>query len=171
MSISLELSFDAARFQTASARISKIDGPLFVVSLDYVAALDKKDPEAIVAAAEAFERNGRYALAIHGYRTAAVLFMEQRQPTAADETVRKEQDLVERLRPREIETSRFFSEPTDLSDREREIARLASNGLSNQQIATDLVLSIRTVESHVYHALRKLGLSSRHSLRYYREKL
>ncbi|MBT2428317.1 S8 family serine peptidase [Streptomyces sp. ISL-112] len=48
-----------------------------------------------------------------------------------------------------------------LSPRERAVARLVSLGLSNREIARELVLSHRTVEHHVARALRKLGVSSR----------
>ncbi|NUV67462.1 AAA family ATPase [Streptomyces sp. CAI-121] len=48
-----------------------------------------------------------------------------------------------------------------LSPRERAVAHLASLGLSNREIARELVLSHRTVEHHVARALRKLGVSSR----------
>ncbi|WP_411084107.1 AAA family ATPase [Streptomyces sp. cmx-18-6] len=48
-----------------------------------------------------------------------------------------------------------------LSPREAAVARLASLGLSNREIARELVLSHRTVEHHVARALRKLGVSSR----------
>ncbi|MEU5373859.1 AAA family ATPase [Streptomyces sp. NPDC005951] len=48
-----------------------------------------------------------------------------------------------------------------LSPRERAVARLAALGLSNREIASELVLSHRTVEHHVARALRKLGVSSR----------
>ena len=54
---------------------------------------------------------------------------------------------------------------TDLSDREREIALLAAEGRTNREIAAELFLSPRTVETHMSHALRKLGLSSREELR------
>jgi DNA-binding CsgD family transcriptional regulator len=53
----------------------------------------------------------------------------------------------------------------DLSRREREVARLAAVGRTNREIAADLFLSPRTVESHVSNALRKLGLTSRAELR------
>ncbi|MBF8186825.1 AAA family ATPase [Nonomuraea sp. K274] len=52
-----------------------------------------------------------------------------------------------------------------LSSREREVALLAAEGKTNQEIATELFLSRRTVESHVSSALRKLGLLSRKELR------
>ncbi|OLE29850.1 MAG: hypothetical protein AUG44_02615 [Actinobacteria bacterium 13_1_20CM_3_71_11] len=48
-----------------------------------------------------------------------------------------------------------------LSPRERQVAELIAQGLSNHQIATQLVTSQRTAESHVQNILRKLGFSSR----------
>ena len=51
-----------------------------------------------------------------------------------------------------------------LSDREREVAVLARAGLTNRQIADQLVLSVRTVENHMSSVLRKLGFSGRGDL-------
>ncbi|WP_020017993.1 helix-turn-helix transcriptional regulator [Promicromonospora sukumoe] len=51
-----------------------------------------------------------------------------------------------------------------LSGREREVALLAAQGRTNRQIAADLFLSPRTVESHVRNALRKLDCTSRADL-------
>ena len=48
-----------------------------------------------------------------------------------------------------------------LTPREAEVARLLARGLSNKQIAAELVISERTVHAHVYRILGKLGLSSR----------
>ena len=48
-----------------------------------------------------------------------------------------------------------------LTRREREIAELLAQGLSNKEIAAGLVISQRTVETHVDHVLGKLGLTSR----------
>jgi DNA-binding NarL/FixJ family response regulator len=48
-----------------------------------------------------------------------------------------------------------------LTAREREIATAIANGSSNREIADALVLSERTVESHVSHILAKLGFRSR----------
>jgi DNA-binding NarL/FixJ family response regulator len=48
-----------------------------------------------------------------------------------------------------------------LTRREQEVAQLVAQGLSNKQIATQLVLSQRTAESHVENILRKLGFTSR----------
>ena len=48
-----------------------------------------------------------------------------------------------------------------LSVREREVARLAAEGLSNKEIATRLHVSVQTVESHIRHVLTKVGLTNR----------
>ena len=54
--------------------------------------------------------------------------------------------------------------PALLSAREREVAVLAGEGLTNRQIAERLHVSVRTVESHVYRACSRLGLSDRAAL-------
>jgi NarL family two-component system response regulator LiaR len=48
-----------------------------------------------------------------------------------------------------------------LSEREIEVLRLATRGLSNQQIADELFLSLRTVQAHLGHIFNKLRVSSR----------
>ncbi|WP_434318306.1 LuxR C-terminal-related transcriptional regulator [Leifsonia sp. P73] len=58
----------------------------------------------------------------------------------------------------------FFSTPIALTDREREITRLVATGLSNPEIASRLVLSVRTVESHVSRVMRKTSATNRGEL-------
>jgi DNA-binding CsgD family transcriptional regulator len=51
-----------------------------------------------------------------------------------------------------------------LTDRQREIIELVAAGFSNKEIAERLVMSVRTVEGHVYHAYQRLGAGSREEL-------
>jgi DNA-binding NarL/FixJ family response regulator len=51
-----------------------------------------------------------------------------------------------------------------LTSREVEIARLAADGTSNQEIASSLAISPRTVERHITNILAKLGLRNRTEL-------
>lgn len=56
-------------------------------------------------------------------------------------------------------------DPFDLlTDREREVFQLAAEGLNNPQIAERLSLSVRTVEMHRAHLMRKLGLKTQTEL-------
>jgi two-component system response regulator NreC len=54
--------------------------------------------------------------------------------------------------------------PDGLSDRELEILRLIALGFTNSQVAEELFLSVRTVETHRAHIQQKLGLSDRAEL-------
>jgi two-component system response regulator NreC len=60
------------------------------------------------------------------------------------------------------ERRRAESDP--LSEREREVLRLLALGHTNQEIAAQLYISVRTAETHRAHIMRKLSLSSRAQL-------
>lgn len=51
-----------------------------------------------------------------------------------------------------------------LTPRERQVAGMAASGMTNRQIAEKLVISQRTVDSHIERSLAKLGISSRSQL-------
>ncbi|HEY3631714.1 MAG TPA: response regulator transcription factor [Jatrophihabitantaceae bacterium] len=51
-----------------------------------------------------------------------------------------------------------------LTPREREVLRLLARGYAYKEIAAELYISIKTVETHASNVLRKLQLSSRHQL-------
>ena len=51
-----------------------------------------------------------------------------------------------------------------LTEREREVMRLIARGYAYKEVAKELFISVKTVETHVSSVLRKLQLSSRHEL-------
>ena len=53
----------------------------------------------------------------------------------------------------------------ELTPQQRQIVRLASDGLTNRQIGDRLFLSPRTVSSHLYRSYPKLGVAGRNQLR------
>ena len=58
-----------------------------------------------------------------------------------------------------------LSEPEDdLTERERDVLRLIALGYTNQEIAKQLFLSVRTIEAHRRHILNKLRLKTRADL-------
>lgn len=96
--------------------------------------------------------------AVNELDAARVLFADVGAPRLHAEAVRR----VRRLTPG-VPTSRngFDGGTCELSAREREVAGLVARGYSNREIAEELVLSIRTVTTHVSHIFAKLGVSSR----------
>jgi DNA-binding NarL/FixJ family response regulator len=58
----------------------------------------------------------------------------------------------------------FDPELDQLTPREREVLRLIARGYTYKEIARELYISLKTVETHVSSVLRKLQLSTRHQL-------
>jgi LuxR family transcriptional regulator, maltose regulon positive regulatory protein len=78
---------------------------------------------------------------------------------AAPEAARAERLLAElQVRAR---TSPEITDPDGLTPREIEVLRLIAAGRSNQQIASDLVLSVRTVERHISNLYTKLSFTGK----------
>jgi len=70
--------------------------------------------------------------------------------------------LLDRLgeQPRKVQTEAMAA----LTVSERRVARMAADGLTNRQIANELVVTVKAVEWHLSHVYRKLGIASRVNL-------
>lgn len=68
---------------------------------------------------------------------------------------------LKELRRLEARTKARTTLPYGLTRREMEVAELVAQGLTNQQVAEKLVLSVRTVETHLSRAFTKIGVTSR----------
>ena len=49
----------------------------------------------------------------------------------------------------------------DLTQREMDVLKLAAKGMSNREIAEELVISVRTVQTHLNNVFNKVGVGSR----------
>ena len=63
-----------------------------------------------------------------------------------------------------IEVAAVDEDLDRLSEREREVMRLIARGYAYKEVAKELFISVKTVETHMSSVLRKLQLSSRHEL-------
>lgn len=114
--------------------------------------------EALVALGSALRRAGRPTDAReplgHGLQVARNCGATPLAARAHDELV------ATGLRPRKT----IRAGPDALTPAEQRVARMAADGLTNRQIAATLVLSTRTIETHLARAYLKLGVKSRHTL-------
>ncbi len=69
--------------------------------------------------------------------------------------------------PAEENPSSVDPELDQLTSREREVLRLIARGYTYKEVARELSISVKTVETHVSAVLRKLQLTSRHQLTYW----
>jgi len=53
---------------------------------------------------------------------------------------------------------------SDLTEKEKEIALMIADGLSNKEIATKMKIALSTVKGHIHHIFEKVGISDRVSL-------
>ncbi len=109
---------------------------------------------------EWLRRRGRRVDAREQLRSARARFVEMGAAAFAQRAKRELLATGETARRRTIETT------DDLTPHEARIARMARDGASNQDIATELFVSRKTVEYHLHKVFSKLGISARQQLEY-----
>jgi DNA-binding CsgD family transcriptional regulator len=142
-----------------------VEGPLPSARAAHAVALSTRDAPGLEAASVAFEGLGAVLLGAEAAADAAVAWHQRGEPRRAAAAERRSRALSDRcegaLTPALIAT---VSARATLTPRELEIARLASGGLSNKEIAARLVVSHRTVENQLHSAYEKLGVEGRSEL-------
>ena len=150
-------------------RLSRIaescDGRLIPSFARHARALAARNAPGLDEVSRTFEEMGAFLLAAEAAAEASREYRRlgsRRQALAAGSRARILADLCEGAQtPGLID----IEEPSPLTRREREVAALAARGLTNQQIADRLVLSVRTVGNHLHSAYAKLAVSGRDELR------
>ena len=107
---------------------------------------------------EWLRRRGRRLDAREQLRTARVSFLEMGAEAFAQRAIRELLATGETARKRTDETR------GELTPHETRIARMARDGASNQDIATQLFVSRKTVEYHLHKVFTKLGIKTRQQL-------
>ncbi len=108
---------------------------------------------------EWLRREGRRVDAREQLLTAHEMFASIGMEAFAERARRELLATGERVRKRSVETL------DELTPQELQIARLAADGRTNQEIGAELFLSSRTVEWHLRKVFAKIGVGSRRELR------
>jgi DNA-binding CsgD family transcriptional regulator len=143
---------------------SQVDGDLVATRAAYASALAARDGEVLGKVAGDFEDLGTILYAAEASAEAAVLLRhagETRRAAAAEQRAAR---LLVRCEGAATPPVRFISARVRLTQGELDTAMQAAAGRSNKQIAAEMQLSVRTVESHLQRAYEKLGISGRHEL-------
>lgn len=130
----------------------------------HATAAAARDPAALEAAAGRLADAGAMLLAAEAQSAAARTYAGQGRTDHARSAAARARQLAAAC-PGARTPLLHAPPPPALTARERQVARLAAQGLTSDQIAGQLVISVRTAESHLYHVFRKLGAHSRDELR------
>ncbi|MDX2565405.1 LuxR C-terminal-related transcriptional regulator [Streptomyces sp. TX20-6-3] len=163
---------DIARLGGATAEVADrlreiaqvIPGPLALGRALLVEGLAEDDPVRLLRAVDELDRAGADLLAAEAASAASVVWLrngESRYAAAASHRAATylsrcpgvRTPIIQRAQPARM-----------LTEREKEIAWLASSGMPSKAIAERLVVSVRTIDNHLQRIYLKLGVSNRRDL-------
>lgn len=159
----VEIHPDAARADAVATAAEGADSRLLTLIGRYVLALVSTDGSLQAATGEELLKAGLsgYGLAL---LAAGAHTLAGTDPDRAADVLRQARRLAGKLGgdyPRVVDP---VPPRSALTAREREVAELAAQGMSNQEVASTLMLSVRTVENHLHRAFQKLDVTSRSEL-------
>ena len=124
-----------------------------------------RDGAALMNAAEEMAAIGALRYAVEAASDAAAAFLSQGRHDSARRAAARAQQLHVPDQGAELPPiDGLDATAVDLTRREAQLVDLAREGLSNAEIADRLVLSVRTVETHLYRGMQKLGIKDRRDL-------
>lgn len=159
----LEITPDPEQLREVTRLAEMLDGEFVHAYLAAVTLQHDREQRSgeLVEVAERLVRSGRTGLALSLLQRSS----SESDPAAAALGDRLAADILSRAPERVYETARVHPRHTTLTGREGEVARLIAQGLGNAQIAELLVLSVRTVETHVHRIMRKLNCGTRQQVK------
>jgi DNA-binding CsgD family transcriptional regulator len=143
---------------------STVAGPLAAARVLHVDALVSGDPAAMAAACEALAGCGAALLAAEACEGAAEEYRRAGDSRTATAQLRRAAELRSACDGAATPGLARAEGPSPLTKREAEIALLAAKGLASKDIATQLFVSVRTVDNHLARIYDKLGVAGRAGL-------
>lgn len=156
---SLMIHFDPARAKAFRARAEELGGSLFGAYLDARAAAHDRDPRQVEIAAGLLHEHDAGNESLTFYMLASRLYREVGDLDRAARARTSARTIGDRLGI-SARSMAALEEP-EFTSREREVIRLVAAGRSNNEIAAELFVGVRTVESHMRNIRRKSGAVGR----------
>jgi DNA-binding CsgD family transcriptional regulator len=141
-----------------------VEGPRAGLVARFAAGLRDHNGAELAAVSKEFEGMGDRVAAVDAAAHAAVAYRRQNLTGSASGCSARAQELAEQCGGAFTPAFRGVAERLPLTLREKEIAMLIGQGMSNRAIAAHLTVSVRTVEGHIYRAMVKTGAVSREDL-------
>ncbi|HET9258020.1 MAG TPA: LuxR C-terminal-related transcriptional regulator [Pseudonocardiaceae bacterium] len=144
---------------------SCVDGPLPALFVRHGAALSRADGAGLDAVAAGFADLGYLLLAVDASAQAAHIHRANGRIGSATMAAARARELATHCESARTPALALLTDPTELTRRETELARLAASGLTNRTIAQRLAISVRTVDNTLHQVYTKLGVAGRNDLR------
>jgi DNA-binding CsgD family transcriptional regulator len=165
-----QLAYDALRAGAAAApalerMAARNESRLVTAYARHASAKAARDGTALIEVAEEMAAIGALRYAVEAASDAAAAFLSAGRQDSARRAAAIARQLHVPDQGGELpRIDGLDATAIDLTLREAQLIELAGQGLSNAEIADRLVISIRTVETHLYRGMQKLGIKDRHNL-------
>jgi DNA-binding CsgD family transcriptional regulator len=168
--IEAEALHHAARFgdDTVADRLAElqehVSGRVVALQSRHAAALAAADGDGLDRVSHEFENIGLILSAADSAAHASPIYERAGQRRKSTEAGARALALAAQCGGAVTPAIKFAAKPLPVTLREREIAGLIAEGMSNREIAERLTVSVRTVEGHIYRACVKLDVTDRDEL-------
>jgi DNA-binding NarL/FixJ family response regulator len=153
---------------TTAARLDElagqVQGPRAATAAAHAAALAAGSGEGLVEACRRYEAFGDRLAAADAAAQAVTVYQKAGLRGAAMSASAIAQRLATECQGAQTPASRAATTSQPFTDRQREIISLAAQGLSNKEIADRLIMSVRSVEGHLFRASQRVGANNRDQL-------
>jgi DNA-binding NarL/FixJ family response regulator len=165
-----QLAYDALRAGAPAApaleRLAgRSESRLVSAYAQHATAKAARDGAALMQAAEEMAAIGALRYAVEAASDAATAYLAAGRQDSARRTAARAREWHVPDQGAELpHVDGLDATAIDLTPRESQLIELARQGLSNAEIADRLVISVRTVETHLYRGMQKLGINDRRDL-------